>query len=265
MTEPAVETPVTPTPLDPSAKKIEVLSLLIHAGAKVGKSTLTSTAPTPNLVLDAEGSWKFIPVRKKYWDPMTETIPRYDGTWDACIATITRWDQVSRVYQWLTQAEHDFVSVTVDSITEIQRRCKANLKGTEAMLIQDWGTLLTQMDSVIRAFRDLILIQQVPVRCVTMVAETREDKGKWKPYMQGQIGVSLPYMVDICGYLYPDFEPDENGQPTKKVRKLFIGSHPQFESGERVQGVLGDVVTNPNIAGMLEEVFAKVKMMEVQQ
>lgn len=244
-------------------KKTEVLSILIHAGAKIGKSTVSATSPFPNLVLDAEGSWKFIKVRKKFWDPMTEVIPRWDGSWDACVVTVTQWQQVLQVYQWLTQAEHDFASCTIDSITEIQRRCKANLKGTEAMLIQDWGILLTQMDSVIRAFRDLTLIQTNSIRCVTMIAETRENKGRWVPYMQGQIGTSLPYMVDICGYLYPAFTQDENGQMTKKVRKLFIGSHPQFESGERVQGTLPDEIENPNISEMIKEIFAKVNMMEV--
>lgn len=244
--------------------KTDVLSLLVHAGAKVGKSTLSSTCPVPNLVLDAEGSWRFIKTRKIHWDPMTEPIPRWDGSWDACIVTITQWAQVLQVYRHLTQAEHDFVSVTIDSITEIQRRLKANLKGTEAMQIQDWGQLLTQMDAVIRSFRDLIMLPG-PVQCVIMIAETREDKGKWKPYMQGQIGISLPYLVDICGYLYVDMAMDENGQLTKKIRKLWIGSHPQFETGERVQGTLGDVVEQPNIATMMTTVFENVNMMEVDR
>lgn len=241
--------------------KVEVLSLLVHAAAKVGKSTLSSTAPPPVLVLDAEGSWRFIKVRKTYWDPMTQPIPRWDGTWDACIVTITQWQQVLQVYRHLTQVPHDFVSVVIDSITEIQRRLKANLKGTEAMQIQDWGQLLTQMDSVIRSYRDLTLLPG-PVRCVTMIAETRQDKGKWSPYMQGQIGVSLPYLVDICAYLYVDMAPDENGQPTKKVRKLWIGTHPQFETGERVQGTLGDVVSEPNITEMMKTIFANIVVME---
>lgn len=242
--------------------KTEVLSLLVHAAAKVGKSTLSSSAPPPVLVLDAEGSWRFIKTRKIHWDPMTEPIPRHDGTWDACIVTITRWQHVQQVFRHLTQVEHDFVSVVVDSITEIQRRLKQNLKGTEAMQMQDWGQLLTQMDSTIRAFRDLTMIPG-PIRCVVMIAETREDKGKWKPYMQGQIGISLPYLVDICGYLYVDMAMDENGQMTKKVRKLWVGSHPQFEAGERVQGTLGDVVENPNIQSMMKIIFDNVNMMEV--
>jgi hypothetical protein len=243
--------------------KTETLSVLIHAAAKVGKSTLSSTAPPPVLVLDAEGSWKFIKIRKIYWDPMTQGIPRWDGTWDACIVTITQWQQVDLIYRYLTQSDHDFVSVVIDSITEIQRRLKQNLKGTEAMQIQDWGQLLTKMDATIRQFRDLTLLP-ISVRCVVMIAETREDKGKWRPYMQGQIGVSLPYLVDICGYLYVGMTLDENGQPTKKVRKLWIGPHPQFESGERVQGTLPDDVQEPNINEMMTTIFSNIDTMEVK-
>jgi hypothetical protein len=238
----------------------ETLSVLIHAAAKVGKSTLSSTAPLPILVLDAEGSWKFIKKRKKFWDPMSEPIPRYDGTWDVCVVTVTQWVHVEQVYRHLTQAQHDFVSVVIDSITEIQRRLKSNLKGTDAMQIQDWGQLLTKMDSTIRQYRDLTLLP-ISVQCVVMIAETREEKGKWRPYMQGQIGVSLPYLVDICGYLYVGMTMDENGQPTKKVRKLWIGPHPQFESGERVQGTLPDDVSEPNIAEMMKTIYANVEMM----
>jgi len=249
-----------------ATNKIEVLSMLVHAGAKVGKSTLSSSAPPPVLVLDAEGSWRFIRTRKIHWDPMTEPIPRHDGTWDACIVTITQWVHVQQVFRHLTQVEHDFCSVVIDSITEIQRRLKANLKGTEAMQMQDWGQLLTQMDSTIRAFRDMTMLPG-PIQCVVMIAETRQNgkTGKWEPYMQGQIGISLPYLVDICGYLYVDMAPDENGQPTKKVRKLWIGSHPQFETGERVQGTLGDVVTEPNIDSMMKTIFENVNMMEVNR
>jgi hypothetical protein len=240
----------------------ETLSLLIHAAAKVGKSTLSSTAPKPICVLDAEGSWKFIKVRKVYWDPK-DPPPEYDGTWDACCVTITQWQQVQQVYQWLTQRPHSFKTVVIDSITEIQRRLKANLKGTEAMQIQDWGQLLVQMDGTIRAFRDLTEMPNA-IECVVMIAETREGNGKWRPYMQGQIGVSLPYMVDICGYLYVGTEQDEHGQNTKKVRQLFVGTHPSFESGERVQGVLGDTVTEPDIEAMMKKIYSEVNMMEVE-
>jgi len=238
VTAPAIEVPQLFAPH-------ETLSILVHAASKVGKSTLSSTAPQPILVLDVEGSWKFIPLRKVYWDPRVSAPPVYDGSWDVCLVNVREWDTIQLAYRWLTQYVTPFVTVVIDSITEVQRRCKANMKGTEALKIQDWGVLLSIMDSTIRGFRDLTLIPTLNVRCVVFIAETRQENGKWRPFMQGQISVSMPYWVDICGYLFPDFELDANGQPTREVRKLLISPHPQYESGERVQGRLGGVVTIP--------------------
>lgn len=234
---------VQPAPVVAPSYKFDVhqrISFLIHALAKKGKSSLSSTAPKPALVLDAEGSWRFIPVRQVYWDPFTQQPPVYDGTWDVCIVHVREWSVVEHIYAWLTQrVDLPFVSVVVDSISEIQRRCKENLKGTDAMKIQDWGVLLARMDAIIRGIRDLTLIPQIAVRCVVFVSETKEVNGRWVPGMQGQIANILPYWVDVCGYLYPDYLEDGNGQPTQEVRKLWIGPHQQFEAGERVQGRLG--------------------------
>lgn len=242
MTEPVAAPPVAVpivTPYDTNQR----LSILIHGASKIGKSTLTGTAPGPILVLDAEGSWRFIPLRKIFWDP-TQPPPIYDGTWDACVVTVRQWNTVDLVYKWVSQYITPFVSIVIDSITEIQRRCKANMEGSEAMRIQDWGVLLSKMDTTIRGFRDLALIPNLNVRCVMFVAETRQSQqGKWVPYMQGQISVSLPYWVDICGFIYPDWEQDANGQATKEVRRVWMAPHPQYESGERVQGRLGQFQT----------------------
>lgn len=232
------------TSTEPKFGPEERLSILIHGGSKLGKSTLTGTAPRPVLVLDAEGSWRFIPVRKVFWNPLLGPPPECDGTWDACVVSVREWATVKATYDWLAQYVTCFTSVVIDSITELQRRCKHNLKGTEAMKIADWGVLLSQMDATIRGFRDLTLIPQLNVRCVVFVAETRRDQGgKMVPYLQGQISVSLPYWVDICGYLYPDWELDGNGQPTEEVRRLWITPHQQYEAGERVQGLLGGCIT----------------------
>lgn len=221
------------------------LSVLIHAGSKLGKSSLSSTGPKPILVLDAEGSWRFIPVRQVHWDPQTGPPPTYDGSWDACVVAIQRWETIDQVYQWITQYQTPFVTVVLDSITELQRRLKRNLAGTDAMKIQDWGVLLSKMDDKIRGFRDLTLIPQINVRCVVFIAETRQrhTDNKWVPYMQGQITTALPYWVDLCGYMYPDWERDENGQPTREVRRIWISPHPEYEAGERVQGRLGQFIT----------------------
>lgn len=240
------------TPLT-DLQPFQSLSLLVHADSKVGKTTLAATAPRPILALDVEGGWKFLPLRIREWDPMTEYPPTYDGTWDACVVTVREWQVVERVYAWLTQYQTPFVTVVIDSITELQRRCKANLRApagvsswqAEAMKIQDWGALLDVMAAVIRGYRDLTLIRGLSVRCVVFVAESRQVNGRWTPYMQGQISVSLPYWMDVVGYLYATYETDANGQPLQEVRKLWITPHPTIVAGERVQGRLGGEVVIP--------------------
>lgn len=240
---------------------IETLSLLVHADAKVGKSTLGSTCPVPILALDAEGSWKFIPARMISWNPLKAPPPIWDGTWDVCIVNVRDWQTVQYVYQWLQTGQHNFRSLVVDSISEIQRRCKANLVGTEAMKMQDWGVLLNVMDAVIRGLRDLTLHPTNPMQVVMFIAETRQNNsnGKWVPYMQGQISISLPYWMDILGYLYVDQLLDSNNQPLRKVRRLLITPNNQFEAGERVQGRLGEVVDEPNVTRMLIQVYPSLQ------
>lgn len=244
---------------------LETLSVLIHADSKVGKSTLAASAPVPILVIDAEGSWKFIPVRKTYWDPVQGPPPVWDGSWDACVVVLRDWQGVELAYQWLAVGQHNFRTVCIDSISEIQRRLKQNLKGTEALKIQDWGVLLAKMDATIRGFRDLTLHPTHPIQVAVFVAETRETNGKWKPYMQGQISVALPYWMDIVGYLYVEQLPDANGQLTgDKVRRMLIAPNPQFEAGERVQGRLPDVIDQPNITQMLLSVYPELGQQQQQ-
>lgn len=249
---------------------IQSLSFLIHAHSKVGKTTLAATSPPPICMIDAEGGSKFLPLSESLaamygrpiqmigWNPMQGPPPRYDGTWDICVVNVRDWQTVVMVYTWLLQAEHDFQSLVVDSITEIQRRCKAALKGTDAMKIQDWGSLLTEMDTIIRGMRDLTLHPVRPLKVVVFIAESRANQaGKLKPYMQGQIEVALPYWMDVVGYLSTEMAPDANGQLTVPVRRLLITQHPMFEAGERVQGRLGAFVDNPNIYVMYNQLFGQ--------
>lgn len=243
--------------------KEEVLSILVHGDSKVGKSTFTSTAPPPILVLDAEGSWKFIRsvgfnsgqmLRKRTWDPM-EAPPVHDGTWDVCTVSVTNWDTVERVWSWLTQAAHPFKSIVVDSITELQRRLKLNISSDGVIKGFDgWGQLLARMDQKIRGFRDLTLAPG-PVQCVVFIAETREKGGRYIPSMQGQIADMLPYWVDICGYMYQSTGLAADGATPEKIVNLWIAPHPQFMAGERVAGLLPDLNLNPNLTTMLHTLY----------
>lgn len=242
------------------------LSILVHSFAKTGKSTLGASAPYPLLVVDAEGGTKFLansewltarlgrPLNLIPWNP-AEAPPAITEGVDGAVVTVAAWQDVVNVNAWLQSHQHQFRSVTVDSITEIQRRLKKNLKGTDTMQIQDWGNLLTQMDTIIREFRDLSNNAHSPVEVVVFIAETRLQNNKWVPYLQGQMATSLPYLVDICSYLYVEYELDAAGQPTTPARKLLVSPHPQYEAGERVQGAVGPVITHPDVAAIQAAVY----------
>lgn len=247
----------------PAVTKTNLLSLLVHGPSKVGKSTLTSTSPTPILVLDAEGSWRFIrqagfrsgvPLRRVEWDGVNAP-PRADGTWDVCVVPTTSWVTVTQIYAWLTQAPHDFATIVLDSITELQRKCRNNIAADGVIQnYQGWGKLLADMDRVIRGFRDLTLAPG-PVQVAIFVAETAHRDGKWRPHMQGQIANSLPYWVDVNGYMYQAPEIGVDGVVGPNRTSLWIAQTPEFETGERVQGMLPDVLHNPSITDMLRMIY----------
>lgn len=234
----------------------KTLAILVHAESKVGKTTLGATAPKPLLILDAEGGSKFLALRRVSWDPKVGPPPAADGTWDACIVVVRDFEAIRQVFQWLHSGQHEFRAILLDSITEMQRRLKANLKGTDDMQTQDWGRMLVLMDNLIRGFRDLTFHPTNPVQVVVFVAETRPDgTGKRRPYLQGAVAGAVPYWMDVVGYLYVSSEMDADGQPTLPQRRLLVTQHPQFEAGERVQGRLGYEVVDPNIERMLEAIY----------
>lgn len=235
--------------------KHERMSMLLHGSSKIGKSTTAATAPKPILVFDAEGSWRFIgdPARRKFWDPVREVAPTYDGTWDIAVVHVQDWVTMETGYNYLRSYATPFATVATDSITEMQRRLRENLRGTEALRMQDWGVLLNKMDALIRGLRDLTLVPNNQVRCVLFIAETGLDKAnRWAPVMQGQISNQLPYWVDLVGYQYAAYDLDANGQPTQEVRKLWIGPHAQYVTGSRVQSQLGyELSIRPPVEGQI--------------
>lgn len=245
------------------------ISVIIHAEAKVGKTTLTTTSPPPMLVLDVEGGWKFVRqagfnsgkrLRRIEWDPVQTPPPRHDGSWDLCHVTVREWRTLTQAYMWLTHTkEHDFRSLIIDSVTEAQRQLRTYLKPDGRLVTYiDWGDLLHHMDKLIRDFRDLTLLPEPnPLDVVTFIAETEMKNDKWRPAMQGQIGRSLPYHVDICGYLYTEPLQDSTGVVTGYQRKLLIGQGiaPNIITGERVQGTLPPIIEDPNITSMVNAIF----------
>jgi hypothetical protein len=235
------------------------LTLMVYGESKVGKSTLAVTAPYPRLMLDVEGGHRFLPINVKYWDPIREEPPVADGTWDTVVVNVRDYDVVMKAFQWLQTGKHQFKSLIIDSISELQVKCMDNIAGTEQMKMQQWGELLRHMGALLRDLRDLTMHPTQPLEAVVLTAMARKGQdGVYRPYLQGQLAIQAPYFYDILGAVTVEQIPNPDPmQPPYKVRRMYVERTPEYEAGERVQGRLGKVVEQQDlgIERMLDMVF----------
>lgn len=235
------------------------LSTTVHAESGVGKSWFADTGPAPRLILDAEGGSKFTPSGPKvFWDPITGPPPLQQET---IVVMVRNFNDMVYSYQWLNSGQHDIQSVALDSITELQKRCKDAIRTAESVAqfrIQDWGTLLDDMELLVRQFRDLWMHPVNPVPVTTFIATTqRDDDGVYRPDVQGKLRLSLPYFTDVVGFLYPEMNPETQ----KMDRKMLVQPAPGYIAKDRTDR-LGTVLVNPSITTMQDMIYGPVPTTE---
>lgn len=242
------------------------ISIVVHGPAKVGKTTLAATAPTPMLFLDAENSSRFLikpdgtPFRRIKWKPLEEAPPENDGTWDLCIVKVTEWKIAIKAYEYLKTHKHPFRSVIIDSISEMQDKLKKQTlgNGETQMKMQDWGKILQSMGAFLRNIRDLTAEDESPIEATVLVAMSRDIKGTMKPHMEGQIVQQVPYLYDMIGYIYQEQVRDEATQEIVDRRALLTVGVDGYEAGNRVHFRRDNgraVLYNPNISEILDMLF----------
>ena len=154
------------------------LTVMVYGESKVGKSTFAVTAPYPRLMLDVEGGHRFLPIHVKYWDPLREEPPQADGTWDTVVVNVRDYDVVIKSFQWLQTGKHQFKSLIIDSISELQVKCMDSIAGTEQMKMQQWGELLRHIGALLRDLRDLTMHPTQPLEAVVLTAMARSEIGR---------------------------------------------------------------------------------------
>lgn len=210
-------------------------------------------------MLDVESGHRFLPINVRYWDPLREEPPVADGTWDTAVVPVLNYDTVLKAYEWLRLGRHQFRSVIIDSISEMQVKLVDQLVGTEQLKMQHWGELLRHMGTLLRDLRDLTMHPTNPLEAVILTSMQREaTDGRMQPYLQGQIRIVAPYLFDILGYIRVEEWPNPDPtQPPYKLRRLYVEATDFAEAGERVQGRLGSIVEQNelNIEVMLNKIY----------
>lgn len=226
------------------------ITFLVHGHSKSGKSWLGDTAPGPRLVIDAESGSRFTPSRKKMWDPVAGPPPAADGTWDTVIVPAIQYRTVNKAWEWLNSSAHPFKSVIIDSYSEVHQRIMDDLVGVNPLKPQDYGQLLRIGSDCIRRFRDLVQHPTRPLDAVVLIAMTKLGSDDiWRPHISGQLATTAPYLVDAECFMAK--VPNEDGTVTYR---LFMGTVPGFETGERVGGKMGTYMDDPSIAVLVDKV-----------
>lgn len=234
------------------------MSVLVHGPTKVGKSTFAITAPYPRLMIDVEAGHRFLAINAVKWDPMTQEPPLADGTWDTCVVDCRDYATLLKAYEYLKLGRHQFRSLIVDSLSELQTRCKEQIAGRQQLKMQDWGELGRVFKGLMCDLRDLTEHATNPLEAVILTAMSREVNGQMVPYLEGASGTTAPYYFDVIAYLcketYP--HPDPTQLPYM-VRRMYVDEYQRALVGERVRGKLGTVIeqADMNVEVMLDKVF----------
>lgn len=213
------------------------LRMVLYGYEKIGKSSLAETAPGPRLILDAEGGTEFLLNPQTVWADVNQAPPttREDGTPlgpdDSVVLFVGDWRTFTMAHQWLRSGKHPFVSVVLDSLTELQKRCKDTIQEGGVMDQRAWGRLLDEMEGELRRFRDLTKLPTNPLWCVVLVALIDNKDGIYRSMVQGSLSKTLGAMYDVIGVLQAS-DPDHEGVVHRELR---IGPNREFATGDRTR------------------------------
>ena len=226
------------------------LSLVVHGTPKIGKSWLGESSPGPVLVIDGEGSTDFLKRKKRQtWNP-DQAPPTGLTNNDIVVVKASNWHTVMQVNQWLNSGQHEFNSLVIDTLTELQKKCKASIASTFDDQRQ-WGQLLEKMELTAKFWANLTDHPVKPLLSVVVLTQTVE-KDKWqRPDVQGALARSLGSFYDTIGFLRPRFE-EGSLLPT---RELVIAPYPNIEAGDRTDDLLchfqTGIIPNPDVTDLV--------------
>ena len=166
----------------PTSHKIKAL---VYGASGSGKTTFAGTAKNA-IFASAEGGLLSI----------ADKLPNY--------VEIKSLQDLKDLHLYLKTQPHNFETVVIDSITEINDIIKSDIEKRtgKAMQLQDWGTLAKDIKTILRNFRDL------PMHVLFIAQEMVDEKdengtaSKVVPSLNGKASTEIAYFMDIVGYVY---------------------------------------------------------------
>jgi phage nucleotide-binding protein len=228
------------------AESPEFINALIYGNPGVGKTVLAGSADDvpelrPVLFIDVEGGT--FSIRERY--PDVEVV------------RVQSWADMSQLYNELYKMEHDYKTIVLDSLTEMQKFSMYNImnqlvqenpdRDPEVPGMREWGKNIEQIRRLVRAFRDL------PVNTVlTALAATDKDSKTGvivtRPSLSGKLAMEVGGFVDIVGYMYAKVVDDD-------VLRLLLTSGTDRQVAKDRSDRLPAVMENPDMQTIYSHIF----------
>lgn len=237
-------------------EELEWIKFLFYAKPKRGKTTLAATGPKP-IIIDCN-------------EKGTLSVRNFK---DVKKFRIETWTDIDLAYWFLKAGQHDRETVAIDTVTSLAQLCMKFVLGDEASRDptrdpdmpskREWGKVGELMKTTIINFRNL------PMNVVFLAQERRgyseddDEAPEVYPDVSPSVRATLTPAVDIIGRLYVKEVVQKGGDGKKETsvmeRRLLIGAHEVYTTGDRSEAGLPDVIRLPKRNDNLTRLITRIK------
>lgn len=221
------------SPLDsrivPVGEMSDWLSIAVYGRSGTGKTTFAGTAPKPLLILDVN-------------DRGTISVKDQPETY---VLSIEKWEDFEEVYWYLKSGNHNFQSVAMDTLTQLQDLAIRQVVGGESsgtvISQRAWGAVSALMKTWILNFRDLpsykILICQdrITISDDENATDSEMIAPEVGPALSPSVARTLNAAVDVIGQTFirerrATVKTKKGGEKSKVVVEycMRIGPHARY-------------------------------------
>lgn len=213
-------------------------NMLVYGESGVGKTTLSGSCDdVPEmrrvLVIDIEGG----------------LLSLKDRNPDVDSVRVKSWADMQLVYDELYSGKHEYNTIVVDSLTEVQKMSMDQVmrklvdeheeRDPDVPGIREWNINIEQTRKFVRAFRDLP-VSTIFTALVKQDRNPRTGAVKKKPSLSGKVADEVAGFLDIVVYLYVKEYEGEN-------RRMLLCQATEDTVAKDRTGKLPSVIIDPTM------------------